>query len=53
MTGSDGYLVGLWMHECRRVLGDRMVSLEDQAWTAATVNDVAECVAQIQHPCLV
>lgn len=42
VTGSEGYLLALWQHECNRVFADKMVSLEDKAWVIAAIADVSK-----------
>lgn len=32
MTSPEGYLMGLWMHECRRVFCDKLVNQADKDW---------------------
>ena len=38
----EGYLLGLWQHECQRVFADKMVSLEDKAWIGSAIVDVSQ-----------
>ncbi|CAG9462434.1 unnamed protein product [Pedinophyceae sp. YPF-701] len=33
VTTPEGYLIGLWMHECRRVFIDKLATAEDKQWT--------------------
>ncbi|KAK9865923.1 hypothetical protein WJX84_001850 [Apatococcus fuscideae] len=42
VTTPQGYLLGLWMHECQRVFADKMVSLEDKSWIDSAVKDLCK-----------
>ena len=44
VTSPEGYLLALWAHECQRVFGDKLVSLEDKGWVAGTVAELAKQV---------
>lgn len=32
VSTPEGYLLGLWLHECRRVFADKLVNYEDKGW---------------------
>lgn len=38
--GPEAYLLGLWIHECRRVFSDKLVSYEDKGWVDKTIADL-------------
>jgi len=38
----EGYLLALWIHECRRVFSDKLVSYDDKNWLDKTVNDLCK-----------
>ena len=42
VTGPDGYLLGLWVHECQRVFSDKMITLEDKAWVDGTIQELCK-----------
>jgi len=42
VTSPEGYLLGLWMHECRRVFGDKLVSHEDKGWLDKQLVDLCK-----------
>jgi hypothetical protein len=37
ITSSAGYLLALWLHECRRVFCDKLTSHEDKEWVDSTI----------------
>ena len=44
VTTCAGYLAALWVHECGRVFGDKMITKEDGAWVDNAIRDLARCV---------
>jgi len=38
---NDVYLLKLWKHECERVFGDKLISLDDKKWLGTAIADVA------------
>lgn len=42
VTSSEGYLLGLWVHECRRVFADKLVTPEDRNWVDKTIVDLCK-----------
>jgi hypothetical protein len=44
VSSPEGYLLALWAHECQRVFADKLISLEDKGWVAATVAELAKQV---------
>jgi len=40
VTSAEGYLLALWVHECRRVFADKLVNAEDKAWVDKTISDM-------------
>lgn len=40
VNSPEGYLLALWVHECRRVFADKLINLEDKAWVDKTINDL-------------
>mmetsp|Transcript_5388 Transcript_5388/g.12712 ORF Transcript_5388/g.12712 Transcript_5388/m.12712 type:complete len:4322 (-) Transcript_5388:507-13472(-) len=32
VVSPDGYLLALWLHECRRVFADKLISYDDKNW---------------------
>lgn len=40
VTCAEGYLLGLWMHECRRVFSDKLVSHADKDWVEDIIVDL-------------
>lgn len=36
----EGYLLGLWVHECRRVFADKLVAYEDKGWVDKAISDL-------------
>ena len=40
VTSSEGYLLALWVHECRRVFADKLVSNEDKMWVDRAITDL-------------
>ncbi|CAL8466541.1 g6077 [Coccomyxa elongata] len=56
VTTCAGYLAALWVHECGRVFGDKMITKEDGAWVDNAIRDLArqhfpaEVAAQLKRP---
>eukprot|EP00879_Flechtneria_rotunda_P026528 GHRR01028292.1.p1 GENE.GHRR01028292.1~~GHRR01028292.1.p1 ORF type:complete len:1302 (+),score=429.83 GHRR01028292.1:91-3906(+) len=56
VTSPEGYLLGLWVHECRRVFADKLVNTEDRAWVDKTIVDLCrqefapELCKQVDEP---
>ena len=44
VSSPEGYLLGLWAHECQRVFADKLITLEDKAWVESTVAELAKQV---------
>jgi dynein heavy chain, axonemal len=42
VTSPEGYLVALWIHECRRVFADKLVSYEDKGWVDKTIAELCK-----------
>lgn len=42
VTSREGYLLGLWVHECQRVFADKLVSHEDKAWVGGAIMELAK-----------
>ena len=40
VTSSSGYLLALWLHECRRVFSDKLTSQDDKAWVDKAIFDL-------------
>jgi dynein heavy chain, axonemal len=40
VTSPDGYLLALWLHECRRVFSDKLVSYDDKNWVDKQLNEL-------------
>jgi dynein heavy chain len=40
VNSPEGYLLGLWVHECRRVFADKLVSQEDKGWVDKAITDL-------------
>lgn len=38
----EGYLLALWIHECRRVFSDKLVTYDDKNWVDKTVFDLCK-----------
>lgn len=36
----QGYLLGLWLHECRRVFCDKLVTYDDKRWVDKTLTEL-------------
>ena len=43
-TSPEGYLLGLWAHECERVFADKLISKEDKSWVKATIVELCKQV---------
>ena len=41
-SSPEGYLLALWVHECRRVFSDKLVSLEDKGWVDGALGELVE-----------
>ncbi|PSC73956.1 flagellar outer dynein arm heavy chain gamma [Micractinium conductrix] len=58
VTTPEGYLLGLWAHECARVFADKLVTQEDKAWVEAAVLELAKqtfgpaAAQHLAHPLL-
>ena len=44
IASPEGYLLGLWVHECRRVFGDKLATMEDKAWVDALLQELCQQV---------
>ena len=42
VTSAEGYLLSLWMHECRRVFCDKLVSQSDKDWVENLLSKLCE-----------
>ena len=42
ITCPEGYLLGLWMHECRRVFCDKLVTQTDKDWVEDTITGLCQ-----------
>lgn len=42
VTSPEGYMLGLWVHECQRVFSDKMITLEDKAWVDGAIKDLCK-----------
>lgn len=42
VTCAEGYLLSLWMHECRRVFCDKLVSDADKNWVDDVITELAQ-----------
>ncbi|KIZ06068.1 Dynein gamma chain, flagellar outer arm [Monoraphidium neglectum] len=56
VTSPEGYLLGLWIHECRRVFGDKLVCHEDKGWLDKQLGELCkhefppELCKQVEEP---
>eukprot|EP00798_Chlamydomonas_sp_ICE-L_P031303 gene31303-6451_t len=56
VTGADGYLLGLWIHECHRVFCDKLVSYDDKNWVDKVLRDMCrehfngDLIKQVEEP---
>nr|Q39575.1 RecName: Full=Dynein gamma chain, flagellar outer arm [Chlamydomonas reinhardtii]7KZM_C Chain C, Dynein gamma chain, flagellar outer arm [Chlamydomonas reinhardtii]7KZN_C Chain C, Dynein gamma chain, flagellar outer arm [Chlamydomonas reinhardtii]7KZO_C Chain C, Dynein gamma chain, flagellar outer arm [Chlamydomonas reinhardtii]8GLV_AD Chain AD, Dynein gamma chain, flagellar outer arm [Chlamydomonas reinhardtii]8GLV_AX Chain AX, Dynein gamma chain, flagellar outer arm [Chlamydomonas reinhar len=56
VASPEGYLLGLWIHECRRVFSDKLISYEDKNWVDKAVFDLcrdnfsSDLVKQVEEP---
>ncbi len=56
VNSPEGYLLGLWVHECRRVFSDKLISYEDKNWVDKAVFDLcrdnfsSDLVKQVEEP---
>ena len=39
-TTPEAYLLGLWLHECRRVFSDKLVNYDDKGWVEKMLTDL-------------
>ena len=42
VTSPEGYMLGLWVHECQRVFSDKMITLEDKAWVDGAIKELCK-----------
>ena len=42
MNSPEGYLLALWVHECRRVFADKLINQEDKAWVDKSISDLCK-----------
>ncbi len=42
VSSPEGYLLALWIHECRRVFSDKLVTQEDKNWVDKTIADLCK-----------
>jgi len=40
VTTPEGYLLALWVHECRRVFADKLVNYDDKGWVDKAISDL-------------
>ena len=40
ITSAEGYLVGLWRHECERVFVDKLTNNDDKNWTDDLIQSI-------------
>lgn len=40
VTSPEGYLLALWMHECKRVFADKLIENCDKEWVDMTVQNL-------------
>jgi dynein heavy chain len=40
VSTPEGYLLALWLHECRRVFADKLVNYEDKGWLDKTLAEL-------------
>ncbi|KAL4452763.1 hypothetical protein ABPG75_008425, partial [Micractinium tetrahymenae] len=58
VASPEGYLLGLWVHECQRVFADKLISQEDKAWVGGAILELAKqafgpaLVQQVSEPLL-
>ena len=56
VTSAPGYLLALWLHECRRVFSDKLTSHEDKDWVDGAMFDLmrercdSDVVRQVEEP---
>ena len=56
VTSPAGYLLALWLHECRRVFSDKLTSQGDKDWVDKAVFDLmregcdSDVVKQVEEP---
>ncbi|PNH08753.1 Dynein gamma chain, flagellar outer arm [Tetrabaena socialis] len=56
VASPEGYLLGLWVHECRRVFSDKLVCYEDKNWVDKSIFDLcrdnfsSDLVKQVEEP---
>lgn len=42
VVSPEGYLLALWVHECRRVFADKLISTDDKAWVDSTIGELCK-----------
>lgn len=58
VTSPEGYLLALWVHECRRVFADKLVTYDDKGWVDKAITDLCrqefppELCKQVRAGCL-
>jgi hypothetical protein len=40
VSSPEGYLLALWVHECRRVFADKLVNYDDKGWVDKAMSDL-------------
>ncbi len=56
VNSPEGYLLALWIHECRRVFSDKLISYEDKNWVDKSIMDLcrdnfsSDLVKQVEQP---
>jgi hypothetical protein len=40
VSSPEGYLLALWVHECRRVFADKLINQEDRSWVDKSISDL-------------
>ncbi|GFR42148.1 hypothetical protein Agub_g3000 [Astrephomene gubernaculifera] len=56
VNSPEGYLLGLWVHECRRVFSDKLISYDDKNWVDKAIFDLcrdnfsSDLVKQVEEP---
>jgi hypothetical protein len=55
VTAPEAYLLALWLHECRRVFSDKLVSYDDKGWVDKQLQELmrdnvsADVVRQVRR----
>lgn len=44
MASAEGYLLGLWIHECQRVFADRLIVEDEKLWVQKAIFDICKQV---------